>query len=149
MNDNTGGLESPLRKTYSFTASDLGKVQAVTSPTIRKNSKDYRGTVYKIWNDKTGDSYVGKTVNVVRRIHAHASHANHPEKSAGRRLLAAALRYDPDGFRYTILKKGINPRELPLWEKQFIKELNPSLNMDGGGGGGGGAVSWRTVLKSR
>lgn len=124
---------SPTRKTYSFSSSDRG-IKANTSPSIRRKNG---GTIYRIWNEETGDSYIGKTtVPLAERISKHVYNANHPEKHPGKRKLPDAMRHNPENLRYEIVKKNINPEELGFLEKHYINELKPSLNMAAGGGGG-------------
>lgn len=82
--------------------------------------------VYKIVNTMTGDSYVGSSRNVMRRLSEHkcpSKWKNCPNKI----LYQDMQKYGIENFRFQILAP-VMPEYLKQVEQEFIEMLKPTYN---------------------
>ena len=98
------------------------------------------GVIYLIRNLINGKCYIGKTINLKRRIYEHFM--GHSE---GCKLLSRAIKkYGKENFSVEILHEGIIPELLDEFEIQAIKEHNTKAprgyNLTDGGEGLSGFV---------
>jgi hypothetical protein len=91
--------------------------------------------IYRIWNERTGDSYIGASKNVRLRCFQHFSRL-----SNGQATKALTDAFKPGGGSAAIeVLKLCGPESLDREEKRFIRELKPSLN--------GAHVPERAIIK--
>ena len=98
------------------------------------------GYVYKITNTVNGKAYIGKTINLDKRISAHLNCT-----SRGSRLVKRAIeKYGRESFVYEILHDGIIPGLLGGYEMELIKKHNSKAphgyNLTDGGEGAIGCI---------
>lgn len=93
------------------------------------------GLIYKAVNINNGNFYIGKTVNLEKRIIAHKSFArlNYYKYSY---FYAAINKYGFDSFEFIIIDEAENKEELNDKEIFWINELKPVYNIASGGTGG-------------
>lgn len=91
------------------------------SPTAAKASR----VIYVILNTKTGQRYVGKTEQELRkRLHSHNFGIAHPEKEIGQKALYQELRENPEDFQIGILCKVEEGEDIIERERELIAEKN-------------------------
>jgi hypothetical protein len=127
---------TPVEKVFCSQVSEDGKVHFDPSPkTARERSR-----IYALWNEKTGETYIGKTDQEFRkRLSQHAYLANHQESSGSQTPLYASIRKDPTQFRFGVLKQAqCSSEDLPSLERKHISTIEEEkrLNCNQGGGGG-------------
>lgn len=94
------------------------------------------GVIYLIQNLINGKCYIGKTINLKRRIYEHFM-----GYSEGCKLLSRAIKkYGKENFSVEVLHEGIIPELLDEFEIQAIREYNTKAphgyNLNEGGLGG-------------
>jgi hypothetical protein len=80
--------------------------------------------VYRIWNERTGDSYIGASKNIRVRCFQHFSRMSNGQAS---KVLAEAFRPGNGSACIEVLTL-CDPGELDREERRFIRQLKPSLN---------------------
>ena len=80
--------------------------------------------IYRIWNEQTGDSYVGASKNIRLRCFQHFSRLSNGQAT---KALTEAFRPGGGSAAIEVLQLCV-PEDLDREEKRFIRELKPSLN---------------------
>jgi predicted site-specific integrase-resolvase len=83
--------------------------------------------VYRIYNPKTGDSYVGSSLNIRTRCFQHLTNI---ANGSSTRALVKAFKSPEATFRVEALKL-CSRADLDSEERKFIADLKPSLNSRG------------------
>lgn len=76
--------------------------------------------IYKITNWKTGECYIGQSVDVRKRWYEHAKAGLGIDTPAGNKLYAAMQEFGLDDFTFELLLE-CKPEELNEKEKYFIE----------------------------
>ncbi len=130
------GGESLSARVYSASVSpDSRKIRLHTTPTSKKKQG-----IYKLYNEKTGETYVGKTSQAFqKRLSQHASCANDEKNSAP---VYEALRESPEDFRFAIVQET-RPQTpdcvLSELEQKHIQAIPEEKRLNANEGGGGGS----------
>ena len=83
--------------------------------------------IYKITNLVNNKVYIGKTkrTNPKRRWNEHVSHAFNKSRKGKRMVISRAIRkYGKENFKFEVLHKCLNGKELALWETETILKNN-------------------------
>src|SRR5690554_301165 len=89
-----------------------------------------KGGVYKIENTKTGECYIGGTVNFKRRCYRHRSMLKN-NKHYNKNLQKSWNNYGEDNFKFLLIEE-INhnePEKIALREKEYIDNTENTFNI--------------------
>lgn len=84
--------------------------------------------VYKITNKLTGEFYIGASINIFNRWHAHLSSirsGKHHVKRVNEAFQSSGLQHPLDMFEIEVLERTT---DLAQKESEYIEALKPSLN---------------------
>lgn len=94
---------------------------------IIKNNKNKIG-IYLWTNLKTGDSYVGRSINLGRRF-SYYFNPVYLTKNSNSRICRALLKYELENFKLEILEYITAQENIVAREQFWISELKPSYNL--------------------
>lgn len=109
------------------------KLQELVGAPITSASHDFLDVkgIYQIQNTLNGNSYIGLTNNIKRRIQEHRTPKNIKNKDT---VLARAFRkYGKDNFTFKVLEIVDDASQLAEREMYWIEKLSPEYNMNQGG----------------
>lgn len=85
--------------------------------------------VYMILSYKTGQFYIGSSIDYNKRIKQHITHLKHG-KHSNINLLSIYEKYGLENIKFIIIEEINNPKELLATEQIYINILKPELNIN-------------------
>lgn len=126
----------PGTRTYQAFQSETGTLHLPTSPVTGKK----RSVVYILRDQKTGETYIGKTDQEFRRrLSQHCYLANHPERDGSERPIYEMMRRSPEWLEFGIVPKRPG-QSLEKLERELIKRVPKHRRLNANRGGGGGTT---------
>lgn len=84
--------------------------------------------VYRIVHEKTGDTYIGSSINMRRRVRGIASSLR-SRVNTQKRMRDLVAVHGLDGFRCEVIEEAQPSAALCEREEHWIQTLNPTLNI--------------------
>lgn len=100
-----------------------GRVHIDMTPSVKK----VKNAIYRFKEKKTGQCYVGQSVNPGKRAYSHHWGINHPEKDVGQKKLYKKIRKNPEDFDFGVITT-VDPVHLDAAEKHLIQVKNSYEN---------------------
>jgi predicted GIY-YIG superfamily endonuclease len=127
-----------IRKWYPLSKRADDRIQVDLTPIGANKNR----IIYVFRNKSTGELYIGKTSQLVKkRVSQHVHAFNNPHRDIGKLPLPKAVREHPERFEFSILYEAKIYEDLSWWERAFIIANESSkfgYNSTAGGEGGEG-----------